>query len=236
MVVHDKSKNTWEKRRGKARKIEDLLDRPVAGADLLDLGTGSGFLAQYFVEAGANVSAADADGYRYAASAPFSAIEGSNLPFSADAFDIVIFNHVIEHVGERAEQDLIMAEIARVLRPGGVLYLGVPNSWALIEAHYKLPILGALPQRIADWLVRTIRHQPRYDCRPFTHRELVSLARRHFGTVIDRSPDAYRWVMEHEAPAFLRAAKALRPPLVLLPSFIMLATNPISSGSDRPAS
>jgi SAM-dependent methyltransferase len=235
MVVHDRSKNTWDKRRSKARKIEDLLDRPVAGADLLDLGTGSGFLAQYFVEAGANVSAADADGYRYAASAPYFPIDGSNLPFSTDAFDIVIFNHVIEHVGERAEQDLIMAEIARVLRPGGVLYLGVPNAWALIEAHYKLPVLGALPPRIADWLVRTIRRQPRYDCRPFTHGELVSLTRRHFATVIDRSPDAYRWVMEHEAPAVLRSAKALRPPLVLLPSFIILATNPIRSAIDHAA-
>lgn len=233
MVVHNKTENTWEKRRSKAQKIEALLDRPVAGANLLDLGTGTGLLAQYFVEAGSNVSAADSDGYRYAASAPFSKIDGTSLPFGAEVFDIVIFNHVIEHVGERPEQEAIMAEIARILRPGGVLYLGVPNTWALIEAHYKLPILGALPQRVADWLVRAIRQQPRYDCRPFTHGELVSLAGRHFGTVSDRSLDAYRWVMEREAPALLRPARALRPPLMLLPSFIMLATNPIPSGKHR---
>ena len=236
MIVHDKTKNTWDKRRGKAQKIEGLLDRPVAGADSLYLGTGTWFLAQYFVEAGAKVSAADADGYRYAASAPYSAIEGTSLPFEADTFDIVIFNHVIEHVGERAEQEAMMGEIARILRPGGVLYLGVPNSWALIEPHYKLPILGALPQMLADWLVRTIRRHPRYDCRPFTHRELAALAGRHFGTVRDRTLDAYRWVVERDAPAFLRPARALRPPLALLPSFILLATNPRPGEQRRSAS
>jgi SAM-dependent methyltransferase len=235
MVVHDKTKNTWEKRRNKAQKIEDLLDRPVAGADLLDLGTGSGFLAQYFVEAGANVSAADADGYRYEASAPYFAIDGAELPFAAASVDVVIFNHVIEHVGERAEQDAILAEIARVLRPGGVLYLGVPNTWALIEAHYKLPVLGALPQPLADWLVRTIRRQPRYDCRPFTHGQLAALVGKHFGTVRDRSLDAYRWVMEREAPALLRPFRVLRPPRVLLPSFIMLATRPNPPGDEHSA-
>lgn len=72
----------------------------------------------------------------------------------------MILNHVFEHVGDRPAQEQILAEISRVLRPGGTLYPGVPNKWEPIEAHYKLPFLGALPKGLADFLVRTVRKQP----------------------------------------------------------------------------
>lgn len=41
MVVHEADLNTSELRRIKAKKIEVLFDRSVAGADLLDLGQGA---------------------------------------------------------------------------------------------------------------------------------------------------------------------------------------------------
>jgi SAM-dependent methyltransferase len=47
------------------------------------------------------------------------------LPYPRHAFDAVLCNHVIEHI---PESEGAFAELRRVLRPGGVLIVGVPNE------------------------------------------------------------------------------------------------------------
>ncbi|MHA6616953.1 class I SAM-dependent methyltransferase [Pseudonocardia sp. DLS-67] len=47
-----------------------------------------------------------------------------DMPFSGDDFDMVFYHHVIEHVADPARS---LSELARVLRPGGLLYLATPN-------------------------------------------------------------------------------------------------------------
>jgi SAM-dependent methyltransferase len=54
--------------------------------------------------------------------------DGLALPFRAGSFDSVLCNQVLEHVPEGAT---LMEEIARVLRPGGILLLTVPLTWDL---------------------------------------------------------------------------------------------------------
>jgi SAM-dependent methyltransferase len=54
--------------------------------------------------------------------------DGLALPFRVGSFDAVLCNQVLEHVPEGA---VLMEEIARVLRPGGVLLLTVPLTWDL---------------------------------------------------------------------------------------------------------
>jgi SAM-dependent methyltransferase len=58
--------------------------------------------------------------------AGFQLLTGSvlDVPFPDDSFDVVFYHHVIEHVGDPAAS---LDELARVLRPGGMLYLGTPN-------------------------------------------------------------------------------------------------------------
>ncbi len=55
------------------------------------------------------------------------------LPFAAESFDSVLCTQTLEHVQspERA-----VAEIARVLRPGGHLILTAPQTWRLHEQPY----------------------------------------------------------------------------------------------------
>jgi SAM-dependent methyltransferase len=53
---------------------------------------------------------------------------GLALPFRANSFDTVLCNEVLEHV---PEPSVLMAEIARVLRPGGILILTTPQTWGL---------------------------------------------------------------------------------------------------------
>jgi len=47
------------------------------------------------------------------------------MPFNDSTFDIIICSHVLEHI-ERYHKALV--EIWRVLRPGGLLLVGVPNE------------------------------------------------------------------------------------------------------------
>jgi len=52
------------------------------------------------------------------------------LPFANGAFDTVLCTQVLEHV---PDPDVLVAEAARVLRPGGRLILSAPQVWFLHE-------------------------------------------------------------------------------------------------------
>lgn len=54
-----------------------------------------------------------------------------DIPFKDNCFDAVICTELLEHLKEPGE---CLEEIKRVLRPGGYLYLSVPQSWGL---HYE---------------------------------------------------------------------------------------------------
>ncbi len=55
--------------------------------------------------------------------------DARQLPFSTLAFDFVVSIHSLEHVGDPA---VALGELARVLRPGGWFYAGVPNRQRLV--------------------------------------------------------------------------------------------------------
>ena len=68
-----------------------------------------------------------------------------------EAFDLVVLDNVYEHLPDHGAA---LAAISRALRPGGVLYLLVPNKLWPVEAHYKLPFLAWLPLRLANRYLR----------------------------------------------------------------------------------
>jgi SAM-dependent methyltransferase len=63
------------------------------------------------------------------ASGSIVAGDALRLPFSGARFDFAAAFHSLEHVGDATEA---LAEIARVLRPGAWLYVGVPNRKRLL--------------------------------------------------------------------------------------------------------
>jgi ubiquinone/menaquinone biosynthesis C-methylase UbiE len=69
--------------------------------------------------------------------------EGNNIPFNNDSFDFVINNQVMEHV---EDIDAVLAEIKRVLKPGGVVLSLFPDKCALREVHSGIPLLHWFPK------------------------------------------------------------------------------------------
>jgi len=100
----------------------------------------------------------------------------SILPFDDCSFDVVISNHVIEHVGDHSEQLKHLSEIRRVMKQSGSAYLAVPNRWMLTEPHYQLPFLSWLPTKWRSFYLRISGKGLHYDCQPLSARAFEELA------------------------------------------------------------
>jgi len=190
-------------RKQKGEKIERLLELDSAFPKrLLEIGTGSGGIAHYFATQTFGRFAVEAvditdsrqvrDGYG------FQLVTSTTLPFESASFDVVLTNHVIEHVGDRAAQLAHLVEVGRVLKPDGVAYLAVPNRWMLVEPHYKLAFLSWLPHGWRSAYLRLARKGSFYDCEPLQLHEVESLAREAGLTAHNRSIDAFRLVIAIE--------------------------------------
>ncbi len=165
-------------RRLKAMKIERLLDLDSLSGPIriLEIGTGSGGIAHYFATHSTLecvVTAIDVrdnrqvhEGYEYLP------VQGVTLPFNDARFDVIISNHVIEHVGDTGAQLEHLREIRRVLKPCGIGYLAVPNRWMLTEPHYRLKFLSWWPQRWRTRYLRLWRKGEFYDCEPLEMHQL----------------------------------------------------------------
>lgn len=76
------------------------------------------------------------------------------LPFEENTFFAVYGSHVLEHL-YRSEADTLLAECRRILKPGGVLRLVVPDLHALVQNYLKNTNGGSTSQSEqapADWL------------------------------------------------------------------------------------
>ena len=166
------------KRRQKAQKILAVVRHALGRTDLtglraLDVGCSAGFIADELALAGAHTTGVDIDEPGLAAArerfgdrVEFSLARGEALPFEDGSMDVVVFNHIYEHV---VDPESVVADIHRVLSPTGVLYLGVGHRLQVIEPHYKLPFLSWLPQAAADRYMRlTGRGEHYYDCLLYT--------------------------------------------------------------------
>lgn len=241
--IQDRTRNE-QLRRVKAAKIVSVLEHFLGAGGLaartaVDVGCSTGFTAAALADAGAAVIGLDIDvpGLRYASerfggSISFLCADGSALPFPDRSIDIVVFNHIYEHV---VDADAVMSEIRRVLRPDGVAYLGLGNRLGVVEPHYRLPFLSWLPRNLADRYVAATGRAPNYYERFRTRRAL----RRMCGDlqVWDYTytilADASRFQAHDMVPRRLRSL----PPAFwhlfapVMPTFIWVCT----PGSGRPA-
>jgi SAM-dependent methyltransferase len=124
----------------------------TASAPLLELGAGSGAVTRRLRAAlpGLPTVALDVDpallGHARDARAPLVVGDGAALPLRTGSVGAVLLRYVLQHVADPAA---VLAEVRRVLRPGGrVAVIEVDSAvWGLADPAY--PELGAVHAKVA---------------------------------------------------------------------------------------
>ncbi len=129
-------------------KVSVDVRRLRPGWRVLDLGCGDGHHALEALRAGCRVVAADIDAsvvHRTARRLSLrnaAVADAQHLPFHDAAFDAVVCTETLEHVQDDVTA---MREVARVLRPGGLLLASVPSHfteqayWRLSPGYLEIP-------------------------------------------------------------------------------------------------
>jgi len=191
--------------------LEELLAGPFGGR-VLDVGSGEGStldpasslpVAELRPRLVARVDAAPPPGGVQAD------LDTGGLPFVGGSFDAAACNHVLEHL---RRPEALLAELARVLRPGAFLVAVVPNGWAFSEHLFRA------------WHALFPRPEPDHDrhVQRFTRRRLLEvLEAAGFEPLrVTEVGETYFWLRKHPlAQRFLtalnRRARPLHPPTFL---------------------
>jgi 2-polyprenyl-6-hydroxyphenyl methylase / 3-demethylubiquinone-9 3-methyltransferase len=149
------------------------------GARVLDVGCGGGLLAEEFARLGCRVIGIDpsapsletarAHAHQASLDVDYRVGVGEDLPFPHESFEVVYSSDVLEHVNDL---DTVIAEIARVLNPGGVFLFDTINrtfssKLVVIKLAQEWKLTSFMPPNLHDW---------NDFIKP---RELVTLMRRH---------------------------------------------------------
>jgi SAM-dependent methyltransferase len=107
---------------------------------ILDLGCNNGYGTAKLAETaervvGVDVSpAAIADAHRRFPDLDYRVVDGMQLPFDNETFDLVVSMQVIEHI---VDQATYLGEIVRVLKRGGVAVFATPNAAVRLDPGMK---------------------------------------------------------------------------------------------------
>ncbi len=124
-------------------ELQPLRSKFQPATRVLELGGGSGFQASILSSWGNDVHSIDVAtrpdplSQRYGRQYfPVDPYDGHNIPFADASFDVVYSSHMLYHA---VELDRMLAEISRVLRPGGMAVHVLPSAswrfWTTL-AHY----------------------------------------------------------------------------------------------------
>jgi SAM-dependent methyltransferase len=147
LVEHHATEASYWWFRNKRRLVYQWLARHAPpGGDLLEVGSGGGFLSAALQARGWRVTSADC----WPAAAAFARERGVPRALAFDAgvpwplrdasYDVIVMLDVVEHLPDDA---LVMKELRRVLRPGGYAVVSVPaypwlfSAWDTYNQHYR---------------------------------------------------------------------------------------------------
>ena len=143
--------------------LTERLKLDLQGKATLDIGCGGGILAEEFARLGCRVTGIDPSEPSLAtarAHARQSGLEieyrqgvGEQLPFEDASFDLVYCCDVLEHVNDLEQ---VIAETARVLKPGGVYCFDTINrtlfsKFAAIKLMQEWKATAFMPPNLHVW-------------------------------------------------------------------------------------
>ena len=121
-----------------AAQVSGFVD--LRGKLLLDVGGGPGFFRDAFVAAGASYLALE---YDVGELSGFGGVKGSSvigsgmqLPFRDASMDVAFSSNVLEHV---SDPWLMGAEMLRVTKPGGTIFISYGPWWGPWGGHETAP-------------------------------------------------------------------------------------------------
>lgn len=137
-----------------SRRYLQARGGPVTSRRWLDVGAGSGTLAEALAAAGAEVVALDVSDRRVVGTepTPFVVGRGEHLPFRDGSFDGVVSSNVLEHVEDTWG---LIDELLRVCSPGGLIYLSWTNWYSPFGGHDWSPF-HYLGQRLGPSTYRVL--------------------------------------------------------------------------------
>jgi demethylmenaquinone methyltransferase / 2-methoxy-6-polyprenyl-1,4-benzoquinol methylase len=155
------------------REVLDAVD-PSYGDRVLDLAAGTGTSSQPFADAGATVVPCDFSigmlqvGKKQLPHLPFTAGDGTRLPFADDTFDAVTISFGLRNIVDPVKG---LAEMRRVTRPGGRLVVcefSHPTwaPWRTVYLEYLMKTLPAIARAVSSspdayvYLAESIRAWP----------------------------------------------------------------------------
>jgi 2-polyprenyl-3-methyl-5-hydroxy-6-metoxy-1,4-benzoquinol methylase len=149
------SQEAVERFRATRDTVLRIMGRPDRALDVADIGCGAGMQSMVWAEAGHSVHALDINepliqlGRDRAAKAgrviDFRVGTATELPWANESVDVCIALELIEHV---ADWEGCLREFARVVRPGGVLFLTTTNQLCPLQEEFNLPLFSWYPARV----------------------------------------------------------------------------------------
>jgi ubiquinone/menaquinone biosynthesis C-methylase UbiE len=143
-----------------------LLPNPSSGNRFLELGCGTGHWSAFFAERGFHVTGLDISARmvqvareKQIPNAKFYQADAAAIPLPNDSFDVVGAITLLEFVPDPCK---VLAEMARCVRDGGCIVVGVLNRWSYMGISRKIertPVfrsarflsLGALRKLLSEY-------------------------------------------------------------------------------------
>ncbi len=162
---------------------------PLEGLKFLDIGCGGGLLCEPMARLGATVTGADAAEKNIRIAELHAAQSGLDIDYRAttsetmaeasEQFDVVLNMEVVEHV---ADVPLYLESCARLVKPGGLMFVATINRTA---KAFALAIVGA--EYVLGWLPKGTHTYEKF----LTPEEISSQLKRHGMSIKHKSGVSY---------------------------------------------
>ena len=143
--------------------IKDVVERALRKAgregnlEIADIGCGAGTQSLIWAREGHRVHGMDINekliglarerGSRESLDVTFEIGDAAKLSWADNSMDVCLVPELLEHV---PQWETCLDEFARILRPGGVLYLSTNNTLCPVQNEFDLPLYSWYP----GWLKR----------------------------------------------------------------------------------